>query len=1699
MVDLSKAKNGTAGDDLMVADPSGDILLGGAGNDQLVGGAGDDILLGQAGNDQLEGGAGHDVAAWLLTQNFTAPTVSTVDGVVTISDTVGGATTAQFKIVRNADGSFDVTDLRSGSPEGVDRLVGVEGIWFGAESSSVSSGFYLSLVPIATFNAVPYDFADIAGTPFRDVIDVAEMAPGAGASDTVYVDGGAGADVIVGHSGPDCIAGGGGDQISGGAAGLSDGKDVAFYDFPEVADGSTLQWSHRAADDAFYVTGVVNGAATDLLRITKNADGSVQVQNLLRLNSDGGAPTDTLTGIEFISVEGDPASSRYSLYLPIGASLDPYSTGAITGSIFADALDASTLAPGVRGVEIDAGASDDAVVGSDGNDWLLGGEGDDLVDGGAGADRAVFALLVDPGTLDARIEDSGDIVIFATANGVGADLFVVHKAADGTITVVGENAAADQGTDTLKNIEGLSFGIASSYSGIYGRSISPSLEFAFEIVRVSGSETNVYTGVTSTTETLIGTLRDDLLDLSPFSYDYGSLAGENGNDTLIGGDGDDELDGGHGDDLLDGGDGSDTAQFDIPSSFVSLTYAVGGDGVITVTGLRSDGTAVALYDVNVANDGSVEVAGLNDAAKAGVDRLVNVERLVFQGGSWLSLNLTPTEYVNTYKDYNNVVRTSLNVTGSIFADTIDLSGRTYDYSYVTGGAGDDTLIGGAGRDYARYELSSTIKSLTYSVGTDGVVTVTGARADSSTVALYTLKTRADGSLEVTGLNDAAGSGADRLAHFEGVEFSGWSSLSLNLAPTEYVYTYTDYNNVVRTNLNVTGSILADRIDLSGRTYDYSYVTGGAGDDTLIGGAGRDYARYELSSTIKSLTYSVGADGVVTVTGARADSSTVALYTLKSQADGSLEVTGLNDAAGSGVDRLAHFEGVEFSGPSSWLSLNLTPTEYVYTYTDGNNVVRTGLNETGSLFADRIDLSGRTYEYSSITGDAGDDTLIGGAGRDYAYYDIPSTFTSLTYSVGADGVVTVTGARAGSSTVALYTLKSRADGSVEVTGLNDAAGSGVDRLTNMETAEFYGSGTPLFLSLNLAPTEYVHTYTWNDVLWTTLNETGSLFADRIDLSGRTYDYSYITGDAGDDTLIGGAGRDTAQFSVSGVSGSLSLATASDGATLVRLDGGDDLFKLTRLADGAIQAQGLNQAAFLGSDRLTDVEYLRISTSGGFLDLSVAQPTYVKTLSYTDADGTDHWREDVSGSIFSDVLDLSGETYDDSNITGGAGDDNIIGGAGRDTAFYIPLNYGFLNGSISSTSAGDAATISFTDAATHTTAALLSVKANVDGSFGVTGLNSYASLGTDHLVNVEYISVGNGSASLRLTTTLYEGAYSGYVLGSLFGNVIDLSDKSVGFDVDGNEGDDDIVGTSSADWFTGGAGDDAIDGGAGYDVARYEALYDGSTMPPSGTYSRYDADGVTRIRLTETSTGDASDVLAVTRNADGSFDVTGLNSYASLGTDHLVNVENIAVGYAFDLATADVICFYPGVNIATPTGEKPVEALAEGDLVLTADGRAAPIRWIGRQTVSTRFADPLRVLPIRIRAGALGENLPSRDLLVSPDHALLVEGVLIHAGALINGVSIVRETDVPEVFVYRHVELDDHALVLAEGVAAETFIDNVDRLNFDNWAEHERLYPEGKSIEEMPHPRAKSPRQVPARLRAALERRAHSILASEAMVA
>ncbi|GJE09158.1 Hint domain-containing protein [Methylobacterium longum] len=135
-----------------------------------------------------------------------------------------------------------------------------------------------------------------------------------------------------------------------------------------------------------------------------------------------------------------------------------------------------------------------------------------------------------------------------------------------------------------------------------------------------------------------------------------------------------------------------------------------------------------------------------------------------------------------------------------------------------------------------------------------------------------------------------------------------------------------------------------------------------------------------------------------------------------------------------------------------------------------------------------------------------------------------------------------------------------------------------------------------------------------------------------------------------------------------------------------------------------------------------------------------------------------------------------------------------------------------------------------------------------------------------------------------------------------------------------------------------------------------------------------------------------------------------------------------------------CYVSGTRIrvlrALTIQDVPVERLCVGDLVITAAGKPRPIRWIGNRSYVGLTA-PKHDRPVRIKARALSDGIPTRDLLVSPDHALMVDGLFIAAGHLVNGTSITRG-EVVQDLTYWHVELDGHDLLLAENTPAESFL-------------------------------------------------------------
>lgn len=155
-----------------------------------------------------------------------------------------------------------------------------------------------------------------------------------------------------------------------------------------------------------------------------------------------------------------------------------------------------------------------------------------------------------------------------------------------------------------------------------------------------------------------------------------------------------------------------------------------------------------------------------------------------------------------------------------------------------------------------------------------------------------------------------------------------------------------------------------------------------------------------------------------------------------------------------------------------------------------------------------------------------------------------------------------------------------------------------------------------------------------------------------------------------------------------------------------------------------------------------------------------------------------------------------------------------------------------------------------------------------------------------------------------------------------------------------------------------------------------------------------------------------------------------------------------GYAlvFDPGGSFVPCFALGTRVLTAHGEVAVEDIGVGDAVPgQVSGAMRRVRWVGLRTVDVdNHPRPWDVAPVRVRAHALAPGRPHRDVQLSPDHAVLVDGALIPVRYLINGATVVQEFCA--VVTYLHVELDEHDVLLADGLPCESYLDTGNRHAF-----------------------------------------------------
>jgi len=418
-------------------------------------------------------------------------------------------------------------------------------------------------------------------------------------------------------------------------------------------------------------------------------------------------------------------------------------------------------------------------------------------------------------------------------------------------------------------------------------------------------------------------------------------------------------------------------------------------------------------------------------------------------------------------------------------------------------------------------------------------------------------------------------------------------------------------------------------------------------------------------------------------------------------------------------------------------------------------------------------------------------------------------------------------------------------------------------------------------------------------------------------------------------------------------------------------------------------------------------------------------------------------DAWGDRFSSIENLTGSAYDDTLtgddranlLIGGAGQDSLMGGAGDDTlrggdgADVLDGGSGMDYADYSGSTAGVCVNLATGEASGG--------EAEGDKLAGIDGIHGSAH--DDELIGFD----PQGLSGDVYTNVFYGGAGADYLDGAggndvLYGGADD--DKVLG-----GSGDDRLFGDAGQDFLAGDDGDDALDGGAGDDALQGDFGAD-TLIGGQGSDTLYGGIGDVIDGSEDAPDGRETDVLDL--RGSGRFKISYDPDNRENGWVQYYDADGNPTGtLSFSNIESVVTCFTPGTLIVTAQGECPVETLQPGDLVLTRDHGLQALRWVGLRHLGLAdlIAAPA-LQPVCISAGALGAGLPERDLLLSPQHRMLMTGsraelmfgegeVLVRARHLcaLPGVAPQRLTEV----TYIHILFDCHELVLANGAWSESF--------------------------------------------------------------
>jgi Ca2+-binding RTX toxin-like protein len=595
---------------------------------------------------------------------------------------------------------------------------------------------------------------------------------------------------------------------------------------------------------------------------------------------------------------------------------------------------------------------------------------------------------------------------------------------------------------------------------------------------------------------------------------------------------------------------------------------------------------------------------------------------------------------------------------------------------------------------------------------------------------------------------------------------------------------------------------------------------------------------------------------------------------------------------------------------------------------------------------------------------------------------------------------------------------------------------------------------------------------------------NLGADRADIG---IDDGIVQGTAGNDLIdntyiepvVNGSDRVDNNDAVGGGDADLILAGAGNDTVLAGL-GDDTVFGGTG-NDSILGGAGNDQ--LFGED---GADTLRGGTGNDSLDGGTGNDQLF------GEDGADT----LHGGAGADLLDggagndqLSGDA-DSDTLIGGAGDDSLEGGAGNDVLYGDggPADrWSFEVYTRDFTSAnGQAFTIESGTLAGSGTSAGFDVTGHGQQATGQADPNDYGIIYTSNLIasadgvyrfattsddgstirildsngNPLTFTNQSGSTGSFLDNDFHQGATTrwgevtleagqSYTIEvryweNLGGNVLSGTVTLPGGAVQDLGSSALIVGSDAI------AGNDYLDGGAGADLLFGEGGND--TLIAGENDTLYGGDGDDLFIITApTEAGTGTITIVGGEGGETNGDTLFMSPEARKSDITFTNTDDAAGGLSGSFTLSDgtvvnfseienIICFTPGIGILTPHGERPVDSLRAGDLVITRDHGPQPIRWIGRRTVPgiDRFA------PVRVAAHVLdGARAP---LLVSPQHRFLFTGykaellfgcdeVLVTARHLVDGLAVTQEEQAAVTYI--HVMFDQHEVIYAQGAATESF--------------------------------------------------------------